>query len=257
VTRGLHVEALGDGSTLIVLVNSIGLSVRMWQPQLNALPEDVRLIAYDQPGHGRSVGLEPPGSLDDLADDLMAVLDEEGADTALVCGLSLGGMVGIRAAARYPDRVDRLVLVCTSAIPGDPLKWRDRADLVRAQGMEVFVTRTKRSWFTPEFSESHQQLVHELEADLASVEPESYAACCDIIRGLDLTEDLGRIVAPTLVIGGANDKGFPPRHAEYLRAHIRNASLTVIEDSAHLPNLQHPELFNAALWAFAGVTELR
>src|ERR1700722_16068219 len=141
---------MGDGSKLIVLVNSIGLSVRMWQPQLNALPEGVRLIAYDQRGHGKSVGVEPPGSLDDLVDDLIAVLDEEGADTALVCGLSLGGMVGLRAAARYPDRVNRLVLACTSAIPGDPLKWQDRADLVRAQGMEAFVARTKRGWFTPE-----------------------------------------------------------------------------------------------------------
>ena len=143
---------MGDGSTLVVLVNSIGLSVRMWQPQLNAFPEGVQLIAYDQRGHGRSVGLEPPSSLDDLTDDLMAVLDKEGADTAMVCGLSLGGMVGIRAAARYPDRVDRLVLASTSAVPGDPLKWQDRADLVRTRGMEAFVARTKRGWFTPGFS---------------------------------------------------------------------------------------------------------
>ena len=91
----------------------------MWDPQVPALAERYRVVTYDTRGHGESPAPAGPYSLDDLVDDLVALLDEVGAERAHVAGLSLGGMTAMRLAAREPQRVDRLALLCTSAKP-DP-----------------------------------------------------------------------------------------------------------------------------------------
>lgn len=251
MASALHIESDGplDGPSL-VFVNSIGLDAGMWRPQVAAAPRGLRTVTYDQRGHGRSAAPAGPYSIAELGGDLVALLDSLHIERASVCGLSLGGMVAIWLAAHHPERVERLIVSCTSALPGDPEKWRSRSVTVREGGMRAFVRNTKRGWFKPDFATAHPGLVADLEEVLANTSAEGYASSCAAIENLDLRPELGTIVAPTLVIAGGADLGFPVDHSEVIRDGISGSTLTVIENAAHLANLEATEAFNTALFGF-------
>ncbi len=127
------VTGRADGP-VVVLSNSLGSTHRMWDAQLAALEERFRVVRYDTRGHGDSPVPGGPYSIDDLADDVVALLDRLGIARAHVVGLSLGGMTAMRLAARNPERIDRVVLLCTGAQLSPAAAWLERAATVRANG---------------------------------------------------------------------------------------------------------------------------
>ncbi len=160
---------------------------------------------------------------------------------AHVCGLSIGGMVGMWVAAHAPDRVDRLVLCCTSASMGPPEVWAERAAIVRSQGTAAVADAVVARWFTPAYAAQNRRLVAEMRAMLAANPAEGYAACCGAVERMDLRPDLGAIRASTLVIAGADDPATPPSHAERIAEGIAGSRLVVIEDAAHLVNVEQAD----------------
>ncbi|WP_324278088.1 3-oxoadipate enol-lactonase [Blastococcus brunescens] len=194
---------------VVVLSNSLGATRAMWDPQVPALAERFRVITYDTRGHGRSPVPHGPYSLDDLVDDVVALLDRLGVGRAHVAGLSLGGMTGMRLAAREPDRVDRLVLLCTAALLGPRQNWQDRARTARAEGTGVLAPVVVGRWFTPGFAAAEPATVARMEAMIAAQPGEGYAGCCEAIADMDLRADLPTISAPTLVISGREDPATP------------------------------------------------
>jgi pimeloyl-ACP methyl ester carboxylesterase len=138
-----------------------------------------------------------------------------------------------------PDRVDRLVPICTSAQLGPPQNWADRAKLVRAQGTKAIVDATMERWFTEQYRAANS--LEALRAMFTNISDEGYANCCSIIEHMDLTPGLARIEAPTLVIAGADDPATPPEHAEKIVAAVPNARLEVLTPGAHLINVERPE----------------
>ena len=222
---------------VVVLSNSLGATRGMWDPQVPALAERFRVVTYDTRGHGESPAPAGPYSMDDLVDDLVALLDEVGASRAHVVGLSLGGMTAMRLAVREPDRVDRLALLCTSAKP-DPQPFLDRAAAVRSGGTAPLAPTVASRWVTPSFAAGHPDLVARLEAMIATADDEGYAACCEVVAGFDLREDLGRITAPTLVVSGAEDPALPPEHQRAIAEGIPGAELLTVSPGAHLANLE-------------------
>lgn len=224
---------------VVLLSNSLGATRGMWDAQVPALAERYRVLSYDTRAHGGSPAPAGPYTLDDLVDDAVAVLDRAGARRAHVVGLSLGGMTAMRLAARAPERVHRLVLMCTSALV-DPAPYRERGAAARAQGTAALAPSVVGRWLTPEYAAAHPDVVARLEAMVAGADDEGYAACCDVLAGLDLRADLARITAPTLVISGAQDPALPPEHQQAIADGIAGSRLFSLSPASHLANVEQP-----------------
>jgi 3-oxoadipate enol-lactonase len=231
---------------VVVLSNSLGATRGMWDPQVPALAERYRVVSYDTRGHGDSPSPAGPYTLDDLVDDVVALLDRLGVRRAHVAGLSLGGMTAMRLAAREPARVDRLVALATSAKP-DPQGFLDRAAAARSGGTAPLAPTVVSRWLTPGYAAEHPDLVARLEAMIVAADDEGYALCCEVVAAVDLREDLGRITAPTLVVSGAEDPALPPPHQQAIADGIAGASLVSVSPGAHLPNLEQPLEVTGAL----------
>jgi 3-oxoadipate enol-lactonase len=231
---------------VVVLSNSLGATRDMWDPQVPALAERFRVVSYDTRGHGESPAPAGPYTLDDLVDDVVALLDRLGARRAHVVGLSLGGMTAMRLAAREPDRVGRLVALATSAKP-DPQGFLDRAAAARSGGTEPLAPTVVGRWLTPAYAAGHPDLVARLEAMIAAADDEGYAGCCEAIAALDLRADLGRITAPTLVVSALEDPALPPEHQRVIADGIPGAELLDVSPGAHLANLEQPLQITGAL----------
>jgi 3-oxoadipate enol-lactonase len=188
--------------------------------------------------------------MDDLGSDLVALLDRLGIERASLCGLSIGGMISMWTAAHAPERVERLVLCCTSAQLGPAEPWRERAATVRAKGVEAVADAVLARWFTPGFAAAHPQLIERMRAQLVATPPEGYAGCCEAIAAMDLTGDLGSITAPTLVLAGAEDPATPPEHGRRIAKLIPGARFETISPAAHLGTVERPDLTTAMILRF-------
>jgi 3-oxoadipate enol-lactonase len=237
---------------VVVLSNSLGATRAMWDPQVPALAERFRVVTYDTRGHGSSPAPAGPYTLDDLVDDVLALLDRLGVQRAHVAGLSLGGMTAMRLAAREPGRVRRIAALCTSA-KTEPQGFLDRAAAARSGGTAPLAAAVVSRWLTPPFAAAHPDLVARLEAMVAGADDEGYASCAEVVAHLDLREDLGRITAPTLVVSGAEDPALPPDHQRAIAEGIPGAELLSVSPGAHLANLESPlEVTGALLAHFDG-----
>lgn len=242
-----HVVTGPEGAPVVVLANSLGSTHAMWDAQADVLAERFRVVRFDARGHGGSPVPTGPYSIDDLADDVVALLDRLGVARAHLVGLSLGGMTTLRLAARDPGRVDRLVVLCSAARLEPASAWTDRAATVRAGGIGAVAEAVVARWFTPEHLAAHPDTGAAIEAMIASTPPEGYAACCEAIAAMDLRDDLGAITAPTLAIAAADDPATPPHHLEAIAAGVRDGRCLVVPDAAHLVNVEQPEAVTAAL----------
>ncbi|MFJ7417279.1 4-carboxymuconolactone decarboxylase [Streptomyces uncialis] len=244
----LHHRAEGpvDGPPLY-LGPSLGTSLAVWDRQAAALARRHRVIRWDLPGHGGSSARPLPAALADLGHGVLDLAGSLGHDTFACAGISLGGAVGAWLAAHAPERVTALALVCASARFGEPGPWRERARLVRAEGPGSLAATAPARWFTPAFAASGDPAVAALSADQGGVDPEAYAACCDVLAEADLRPDLARITAPTLVVAGRDDRATPPAHARALTDAIAGSRLVELPRTAHLAPVEQPRIVLALL----------
>ena len=241
IWHDLHGDA---GAPFLVLPCSLGTSRELWDPALYA--QHFRVLRYEHRGHGESETPPGPYTVEQLAGDALDLLDELGVERASWIGLSLGGMVAMWIAACAPERVDRLVLACTSARVPSPQVYAERAGVVRAQGVEPVADAVVARWFTPAASD---ELRARFRAILVATPSEGYAGCCEAVADWDFGERLGDIVAPTLVVAGAEDESTPAAHTDLLVRRIPGARGTMLEGAAHLANLERPAAFAQAALA--------
>lgn len=234
----LHHETRGSGPP-VLLAGSLGTTLEMWEPQVAALSEDFTTIAYDQLGHGRSPVPEGPYAIAQLGEAALDLLDHLDVERASFVGLSIGGMVGQWLAANAPERIDRLVLLCTTSHFPSADPWRERARRVIAEGTTAGIAPdVVARWLTPAYAEAHPDDAERLRAMLSAQPVKGYAACCAALATLDLREDLGRIAAPALVVGGAQDLAIPPDNQRFLADHINNARLELLDPGAHVVSIE-------------------
>jgi 3-oxoadipate enol-lactonase len=228
---------------VVVFSNAIGTSLELWQAQAEALADRFRILRYDHRGQGGSDVPPGPYSIPLLADDLASLLDELEIARASFVGLSLGGAVGMQFAVASPERLDRLVLACTSARFGPRESWLERAALVRRGGIGPLVGPVLARWFT---AGAPADEVARCRVMLEATPVEGYAACCEALAEWDFRPQLGDIEAPTLVLAGAEDPATPLAHAEEIARGV-DAPLRVLEGAAHLANIEQPAAFGSAL----------
>lgn len=229
---------------VVVLANSLGTNLRMWDEQVNPLAAaGFRVLRYDHRGNGASPAPAGPYSLADLAGDLLGLLDSLAITRVSFVGLSLGGMVGMWLAEHAPERLNRLVLCCTSAELGPPQLWVDRAAAARESGMDSLVAASLDRWVTPDFQRSQPDRVAQLSDMLVTTPPEGYASCCAAIESMAIAEGLEAITTPTLVIAGSLDPATPVEHALRITAEVPHSRLEIVEGAAHLGNLERPVEF--------------
>jgi 3-oxoadipate enol-lactonase len=225
---------------VVVLSNSIGSTSAMWEPQVPALAERFRVVRYETRGHAGAPVPDGPYALADLGGDVLALLDNLGVQRAHFAGLSLGGMTGMWLAVNAPERIDRLALLCTSAMLARDVDWPARAALVREQGTGAIAAATVERWFTAGYIEANPDVAARWRAAIADTPSEGYAGCAEAIGTMDLEEDIRAVRAPTLVIAGRHDPATPPPHAELIASRIPSARLELV-DGAHLSNYERPD----------------
>ncbi|GHE66721.1 bifunctional 3-oxoadipate enol-lactonase/4-carboxymuconolactone decarboxylase PcaDC [Streptomyces capitiformicae] len=236
----------------LLLGPSLGTSTKLWDRVAPELSITHRVVRWDLPGHGGSpAGLIGPGAtVADLADLVLASADSLGIERFAYAGVSLGGAVGLHLTAHHPERVSSLAVICSSAHFNGAGPWRERAELVRREGLAGLAKTANSRWFTPGFT------VPELVDDHRDADPEAYAACCDALAAFDIREDLSRITAPTLLIAGREDPATPPAHLREIADAVPGSSLTEIAGASHLAPAERPEAVLAALRAhFDGYAE--
>ena len=230
------------GAPVLVLSNSIGTTLELWDAQLPALTRDFRVLRYDQLGHGRSDVPPGPYTVEGLARELLTLLDDLGVERFSYCGLSLGGTIGMWLGAHAAERVDRLVLAATSANFGPPSRWEERIELVRTEGMGSIADATMGRWFTAGYLGTAPY-----REQVASTPVEGYAACCQALGSWDFRAELGRVSTPTLAVAGAEDPATPPSDLELIAEGIPGARVLVIPDAAHLVNVEQSDAFDRAV----------
>ncbi len=239
---------------VVVLANSLGTSFHLWDEHVESLSSSMRVLRYDKRGHGLTeVGTTGPGgafTIAQLADDVAALLDALGIERVRFMGLSIGGMIGQRFAAAYPDRIEALVLCATASRIGDAATWNERVSTVRANGMEAIADGVLTRWLTSATHASRPELARGLRTMLCRTTVAGYSGACLAIRDADLRHDDARITAPTLVVSGAQDAVTPPDAGAALRDAIPNARQIVIDDAAHIIALEQPDALERAAIPF-------
>jgi 3-oxoadipate enol-lactonase len=239
----------GDHGHWVVFSNSLGCSLEMWDAQVEELRGSHRILRYDTRGHGGTPATPGPYSLDMLAADLLAIMDAAGIRECALVGLSMGGMIAQHAALARPHAFTQLALADTTSHYGDDSHdfWRTRAHTARTQGLAPIAETTPRRWFTFGFGERHPDIVARYQEMLRSADPEGYAGCCEAIPHIDTTSRLPRLRMPVTVIVGEHDPSTTVDHARRIHAAIPQATLQLIDDAAHLSNVEQPQQFTQAL----------
>lgn len=248
VTIYYNIEGPAEAPVLL-MSNSLGTSLEMWDPQAHALSDEFRVLRYDTRGHGRSSVPPGPYSIAQLGDDMRLLLDHLSIERANVCGLSMGGITAMWLAIHHPERINRLVLSNTAAWIGPASNWTERAAAVERDGVRPIAAAVVARWLTPSYASGHPEHVAALQAMLGAMPAPGYAANCLAVRDSDLRADVASIRAPTLVIGGSADLPTPPADGRFLAAHIPVARYVEL-DAAHLSNQELPEQFSLLLREF-------
>jgi len=241
-----------EGAPWLALSHSLACSVRMWDPQIAALKDQYRILAYDTRGHGASEATKGAYTLELLADDLYFLLKELKIQKTHYCGLSMGGMIGQTFALKYPGVFRTLTLAdTTSRYPAEaaPL-WAERIKTVESKGMEPLAQPTLERWFTEPFRKNNPAAVDAIRKLILATPAAGYVGCSHAIPKINLSARLKEIKCPILVIVGADDPGTPPAMAKEIHDNAPGSKLVVLPQAAHLANLEQPEGFTRALRDF-------
>ena len=253
ISVNYRLDARQDGAAdapIVMLSNSLLSSYPMWDDQIDALTQDFQVLRYDTRGHGGTDAPEGPYSIELFVDDVVALLDDLGIDKVHFVGLSMGGFIAQRLGATHPDRVRSLALCDTACIMPPPSLWNDRIETAKSEGVEGLIDGTLGRWFTEPFRKSDTVAVDKIRDMIRATGVQGYVNCAAAIRDMDQCHLLGDIKAPTIVIVGADDPACPVSSAQALHDGIAGSRLVILNDAAHLPNIEKKAEFNDALLGF-------
>jgi 3-oxoadipate enol-lactonase len=234
---------------VLVLSNSLGTNLRMWDAQMSQLASRWRVLRHDMRGHGRSGVPRGPYTVAQLTADITDLLDFLGVGQVHFCGMSLGGLVGMCLAREEPGRISRLVVCSAAARMGTTAGWSERIAAVRAGGMQAVAGAVTARWFTEDFRTRAPDAVRSIEQQLLDTSTDGYVACCAAVRDADLRSTVSTIHSPTLVLAGTHDPVVPTADVRWLAEHIPGARYAELP-TAHLSNVERAAEFTDQVSAF-------
>jgi 3-oxoadipate enol-lactonase len=249
VDLAYHFDGPANGR-VVMMSNSLMSDHTMWDITIPALTDRYRVLRYDTRGHGSSGTTPGPYSIGMLADDAVGLLDALRIQQVHFIGLSMGGMIGQQIGARYPDRVYSLSLCDTASEMPPRSMWEERLAIARSQGIPGLLDGTIQRWFTNPFIARDPQSIDRVRRMISLTGVEGYIACASAVRDMAQTTMLLQVKAPTLILVGRYDPACTVEQATVLHRMIDGSQMVVIENAAHLANIEQPEAFNRALRAF-------
>jgi 3-oxoadipate enol-lactonase len=250
--NGLSFRVKIEGSAnapTIMLSNSLGASLEMWDPQVAALMPNYRVVRYDGRGHGKSSVSAGPYSIEQLGKDALGILDSLQIKRVHWCGLSMGGMIGQWVGAHAPERLDKIVLANTTCYYPNPSFWVERIEAVRQGGIAAIADRVIAGWLTADYRDREPSVAAHMKAMLLGTPQAGYIASCEALSKLDQRDLLPMVKSRTLVIAGRHDASTPVKDAEFIRSKIPDAGLKILE-AAHISNVEQSQAFSSALLEF-------
>ncbi|MDL5364260.1 3-oxoadipate enol-lactonase [Xanthomonas sp. NCPPB 2654] len=249
-THRLHYRVDGsEGRPWLTFCNSLGTDLHMWDGQIDALAPYYRVLRYDRRGHGASSAVPGPYRVEDLAGDVLALLDALSVERTHFCGLSIGGLTGQWLGLHAGERLQTLTVCATAARIGTEDSWRARIAQVRAEGLAGLLDGTRERWFTPAFAAMQPAAVEAILATFLGTDAQAYLACCEAVAGADFRGALGGIATPLLALAGHDDPVCPPDGLQAIATQAMRGSLAQVH-GRHLCNLESPHAFNDALLRF-------
>lgn len=246
----LHYQVIGAGESapLLVFSNSLGTDFRIWRDVIVRFVGKCAILTYDKRGHGLSDVGKTPCSIDDHVADLAALLDHLGQKDAILCGLSIGGLIGQGLAASRPDLVKALVLCDTAHRIGTEEKWNQRIDAIRGSGIEAVADGVLEGWFTAPFRKSAEFAGYR---NMLIRQPvDGYTGSCAAVRDADFTESSSRLDLPAICVVGDQDAATPPDLVLQLARLVPNARYEVIAGAGHIPCVEQPDKLVDIIKAF-------
>lgn len=238
-----------ENAPVVVFSNSLGTSHRMWDPQLDAFTRHFRVLRYDGRGHGQSTATPGPYTIEQLAGDVLQLLDALKLDRVYFCGLSMGGLIGMHLGIAHASRLHKIVLCNTAAKIGTPDVWNARITAVQTGGMKAVAGAVIDRWLTAGFRAAHPGETSQVLSLLEACDPAGYAATCGAVRDADFRQKLAAVQLPTQVVAGTHDPATPAADGRSLSEQIRGAKYTELP-AAHLSNIEAREDFNREVLAF-------
>jgi 3-oxoadipate enol-lactonase len=240
-----HVTDGPESAPVLLLGGSLGTTLAMWDPQARSLGTARRLIRFDQRGHGSSPAPDGPYTIADLGADVVALMDRLSIARADYAGVSIGGMVGQWLAIHAPERIRRLVVICSAPDTLNPGAFRERARTVRDAGAtEPIASAVVANWFTDVYASAHPEIVAAHRQMIVETPVEGYASCCEAVADHDVAAGLGAVRAPTLVIAGAQDRAIPASQGERIAAAVPDARFELLDPASHLASVERAEAVN-------------
>lgn len=250
----MHYELDGPNEApALVLSNSLGTNVSLWEPQLPSFAKHFRVVRYDSRGHGQTTATPGEYSIERLAGDVVALLDELKIEQAHFCGLSIGGMTGMWLGAKAPARIRKLILSNTAPKIGNPEMWNPRIEAVRKNGTKSISAGVLERWFTADFRSAHPDVVAKTKKMIDSTSIDGYTGSCAAVRDFNFWDKVGAIRVSTLVISGTHDQSVPLADPQRLAAKINGARFAEL-NAAHISNIEAAEKFTQEVLAFLSVT---
>lgn len=249
----INIERSGNSAGPVVLMgHSLGCNLHMWDPQMHTLEADFDIVRLDMRGHGLSDTPAGPYTLETLADDVIAVMDSLNIEKAHWVGLSIGGMYGQSLLLRFPERFISAVLCDTmSSLPeGASSIWAERIKKVETEGLGSIKQGTLERWFTAPFLASGAAGVAEVGKQIDQATDAGYLGCCHAITGLNYIDQLSSLATKILLIVGAEDMATPVSASQAMHERLPNSDLIILDDAAHIANVEKVDAFNAALIPF-------
>ena len=248
-THRIHFDLLGPaGAPVVCLAHSLSSDSGIWAEQVPPLLEaGWRVLRIDMRGHGGSEAPAGPYTMEELAGDVIAVLDFLELAKVHFVGLSIGGMIGQQLALGHADRLHSLMLTGTSpkAVPGPPQMWPERFAAIRAaHTVEPIADATMTRWFTESFRPPNENRWQQVRSMIANTSPDGYIAGAEAIIHFDVLERLPSVRLETLVVCGDDDPGTPAEGNRKIAALIPGARYQEIASARHIPMVEHPELFS-------------
>lgn len=248
----IHYQVIGGPADkpVIVFANSLGTDFRIWRDVIVRLAGDFPLVLYDKRGHGLSDVGKTPYAIEDHAADLIGLLDLLNVRNAVICGLSVGGLIAQALYQARPDLVRALILSDTASKIGSAEMWNARIAAVEKDGLASIVDAVMERWFTPAFRQPDNTAYRGYCNMLERQPGEGYAATCASIRDADYTEAAARIAVLTLCIVGDQDGSTPPDLVRATAERIPGARFEIVRDAGHIPCVEQPEALTDLIRAF-------